>query len=281
MARGPKKHMKRLNAPRSWMLSKMGGIWAPRPSTGPHKLRECLPVSLILRNRLKYALNRREANMIVMRRNIKVDGKVRTDLNYPAGFMDVVSIEKTNEHFRLLYDTKGRFALVPEKPEAAQIKLLRVIKNDKANTSTGGKNPFRSADSKSSNQSAAIPLILTHDGRTIRYPHPEIKKNDVVKYNLVTKEITGFIKFQVGAVAMITKGSNQGRVGVIVDEEKHPGGFTIVHLKDKRGNPFATRLQNVFLLGAETSEVTLPRGNGIQQTIAEDQERRLAIQKRR
>ena len=42
MARGPKRHLKRLNAPKHWMLDKLGGIWAPRPSTGPHKLRECM-----------------------------------------------------------------------------------------------------------------------------------------------------------------------------------------------------------------------------------------------
>ena len=40
-----------------------------------------------------------------------VDGKVRTDKTYPTGFMDVMSIPKTNEDFRLLYDTKGRFRL--------------------------------------------------------------------------------------------------------------------------------------------------------------------------
>ena len=44
MARGPKMHLKRLNAPKHWMLDKLGGVWAPRPSTGPHKLRECLPL---------------------------------------------------------------------------------------------------------------------------------------------------------------------------------------------------------------------------------------------
>jgi small subunit ribosomal protein S4e len=27
MARGPKKHLKRLNTPKHWMLSKMDGIW--------------------------------------------------------------------------------------------------------------------------------------------------------------------------------------------------------------------------------------------------------------
>ena len=35
-----------------------------------------------------------------MQRLVKVDGKVRTDTTYPAGFMDVIQIEKTEEHFR-------------------------------------------------------------------------------------------------------------------------------------------------------------------------------------
>ena len=46
-----------------------------------------MPVSIILRNRLKYALSRKESMAIVMNKLVKVDKKVRTDLNYPAGFM--------------------------------------------------------------------------------------------------------------------------------------------------------------------------------------------------
>merc|ERR1711918_255813 len=99
--------MKRLNAPKHWMLDKMGGTWAPRPSTGPHKLRECLPLILVLRNRLKYALTGKEVQQILMQRLIKIDGKVRTDPNFPVGFMDVISIDKTDEHFRVLFGAKG------------------------------------------------------------------------------------------------------------------------------------------------------------------------------
>lgn len=69
------------------MLDKLGGVYAPRPSTGPHKLRECLPLVIFLRNRLKYALTGNEVLKIVKQRLIKVDGKVRTDPTYPAGFM--------------------------------------------------------------------------------------------------------------------------------------------------------------------------------------------------
>ena len=65
---------------------------APRPSPGPHKLRESLPLTIFLRNRLKYALTGREVTSIVKQRLIKIDGKVRTDTTYPAGFMGVFKL---------------------------------------------------------------------------------------------------------------------------------------------------------------------------------------------
>ena len=57
----------------------------------------------------RYALTGKEVVSILMQRLVRVDGKVRTDATYPAGFMDVIDIEKTDEHFRLIYDSKGRF----------------------------------------------------------------------------------------------------------------------------------------------------------------------------
>ena len=79
--------MKRLYAPKHWMLDKLSGVFAPKPSSGPHKSRESLPTVVFLRNRLKYALTYTEAKKICAQRLIKIDGKVRTDMTYPAGFM--------------------------------------------------------------------------------------------------------------------------------------------------------------------------------------------------
>ncbi|CAF5228798.1 unnamed protein product, partial [Rotaria magnacalcarata] len=93
------------------MLDKLGGVFAPKPSSGPHKTRECLPLIIFLRNRLKYALTYVEARKICKQRLIQIDGRVRTDFLFPAGFMDVITIEKTGEHFRLIYDVKGRFCV--------------------------------------------------------------------------------------------------------------------------------------------------------------------------
>jgi len=261
MARGPKKHMKRLSAPKHWMLEKMGGTWAPRPSTGPHKLRECLPLVLILRNRLKYALTKKEVQTILMQRLIKVDGKVRTDSNYPVGFMDVISIEKSDEHFRLMYDAKGRFILHrlnnKNYSKENQYKLCRVSR-----VALGAK---------------GVPCIGTHDGRTIRYPDPLAKNNDVVKVDLNTGKATDVLKFEVGVTAVITKGQNQGRVGVVTAREKHVGSFEIIHIKDAKGRAFATRIMNVFTISSKDDEplVSLPRAKGVRDTILEERKKRL------
>lgn len=255
MARGPRKHLKRLNAPKHWMLDKLTGTYAPRPSPGPHKLRECLPLVVFLRNRLKYALNGKEVTNILMQRLVKVDNKVRTDNTYPTGFMDVISIESIGENFRLIYDTKGRFTIHRITTEEAKYKLAKVKKMQ-----VGAKK---------------IPYIVTHDGRTIRYPDPLIKINDTIKIDLETGKITESIKFEAGNVAMITGGRNMGRVGTIVHRERHHGGFDIVHVKDARDKQFATRLTNVFMIGQGNKPwISLPKGKGVKLTIAEERDRR-------
>jgi len=268
MARGPKKHLKRLNAPKHWMLDKLGGTWAPRPSTGPHKLRECVPLMILIRNRLKYALTHSECKKVLMQRLVKIDGKVRTDITFPCGFMDVITIDRTGENFRMLYDTKGRFVLhklnAKDKANEPAWKLCRVRAK-------------RIGDK-------GIPNLTTHDGRTIRYPDPSININDCVKVDLATGKILDSVKFEVGSTAMITGGHNVGRVGVISTVEKHPGSFEIIHVKDATGSTFATRTANVFVIGkkGEDAMVSLPRSKGIKLNIVEERDRKLkAAAKRR
>eukprot|EP00483_Globobulimina_turgida_P004676 UN04685 len=196
MNRNPKnKHLKRINAPKHWMLDKLSGVWAPRPSPGPHKLRECLPIIIMLRNRLKYALTAREVKMIVMGRHIRVDGKVRTDTKFPCGFQDVITINRTGEHFRLIYDVKGRFHLHRIPVEEASWKLCKIKK--KALGARG------------------IPYIVTHDGRTIPYPDPKIYVSDTIQYDFVKGKILQTCRFRTGAICMLTAGRNIGRVGLV------------------------------------------------------------------
>jgi len=244
-------------APSQWCLNKLAGVYATRPNTGPHKLRECIPMGVLLRQRLKYALNGQEVLKIMKNRDneVRVDGKIRRDPKYPLGFQDVVSINKSGENFRMLYDIKGRF--MPHKIDAkeAAFKLCKVTRK------VLGKNK--------------IPYIVTHDGRTIRYPHPDIKKNDTVKVDFDTNEIGGIVKFDNGATVAVTGGNNIGRIGVLQHVEHHPGSYEIAHVRDKKGNSFATRLSNIFVIGdGKKALISLPKGRGERLTLVEERDQR-------
>eukprot|EP00622_Pseudochattonella_farcimen_P005568 FR741207.1.p1 GENE.FR741207.1~~FR741207.1.p1 ORF type:complete len:216 (+),score=40.64 FR741207.1:58-648(+) len=186
-----------------------------------------------------------------MERLVQVDGKVRTDESYPAGFMDVISMPQSGDMFRLLYDTKGRFVLHRIKEEEAQFKLCRVQK-------------VQITKKK-------IPFLVTHDGRTIRFPDPLIKVDDTVKVDLKTGKIESFTKFETGNLCMISRGRNSGRVGIVGHVERHPGSFDIVQVKDAAGNVFATRSSNIFILGEKSKpQISLPKGKGIKLSILEE-----------
>lgn len=255
MPRGPKKHLKRLNAPKAWMLDKLGGVFSVKPSSGPHKTSESLPIGIFLRNRLKYALNMKEVQTIVKQRLIKIDGKVRTDHRFPTGFMDVIQVEKTGENFRIIYDVKGRFTVHRITAQEAKYKLCKVRE-----VKTGPK---------------GTPYLYTNDGRTIRYPDPVINESDTVMVDIATNKITDRIKYDAGSLVMITGGRNRGRVGVIQRREKHKGAIEIVHVKDAGGHEFATRSSNTFVIGEGNKPmISLPKGKGLRLTIVEELERR-------
>lgn len=243
------------------MLDKLSGPNSVRPTTGPHKLRECMPISVLLRNRLKYALSGQECIKICKDKsaNLRVDNKIRRNHRFPLGFQDVVSVTKTGEHFRILYDIKGRFQPHRIDGKEASFKLCK-IKNKKL-----GKNK--------------IPYVVTHDGRTIRYPHPDIKKNDTIKLNLESGEIDGLIKFENGASVFVNGGNNIGRVGILQHVEHHPGSYEIAHVKDSNGNNFATRLSNIFVIGeGKKPLISLPKHKGLRLSLIDEKKTKIAAQ---
>ncbi|KAK2100748.1 40S ribosomal protein S4, X isoform [Saguinus oedipus] len=188
MARGPKKHLKWVAALKHWMLDKLPSVFAPCPSTSPHKLRERLTFIVFLRNRLQYGLTGNEVKKLCMQPLIKIDSKVRTDITYPAGFMDVISIDKMGENFHLIYDTKGHFAVHYTTPEEAKYRLYKVRK-----IFVGTK---------------GITHLVTHDPHIIHYPDPLIKVNDTIQIDFETGKIIDFIKFNTGNLYMVTGGAN-------------------------------------------------------------------------
>lgn len=103
---------------------------------------------------------------------------------------------------------------------------------------------------------------------------PRLQVDDTIVFDIESGKITDSVKFEVGNLAMVTGGHNAGRVGVVVNKEKHQGGQMIVHLRDATGAEFSTRSGNVFIIGRENKPmVSMPKGKGVRLTIVQEQAR--------
>jgi len=257
MARGPKKHLKRVAAPHSWLMNKMGGNFAVRPAQGPHRLRESIPLQVVLRDKLNLAMNAREAQLILHQKEglIKVDKKIRRNHKYPVGFMDVIEIPKMKTNYRVLYDVKARFTFVKINDNEAKFKLCKIEKK------ALGPNK--------------ITYLVTHDGRTIRLADKDIKIGDTVKFNLEKNEVEDFIPMNVGNLAYCSDGNNRGRVGIIDHINKFDNNFDLITIKDAHGHSFTTRTSYITAIGkGNKSLITLPKGDGVSLSIIEEAKKR-------
>ncbi|AFN83502.1 40S ribosomal protein S4 [Encephalitozoon romaleae SJ-2008] len=243
MPTGHRDHLKRKTAPESWMLDKQGGTFALMPASGPHRKTECIPLGYLISRFLKYAGNSKELGIVLGGKNIKVNGKVRTNSHFPVGLFDVISIEKTGEHFRVLYNTHKKFHLHKISSQEAGYRLAKVTKKY---TSRG------------------IPYVVSSCGLSIRFCDPAIEQEYTIKISNETSKVVEHIAPGVDKVVFVSRGKARGRIGVIntIDVQ---GKETVYVMTDFAGNTFSCTSKSCIIIG-ESSEniwITLPKENGI------------------
>ena len=75
-----------------------------------------------------YRATRTQASPRLMKKcHIMVDGKVRSDKTYPAGFMDIISIPKTDENYKLLPTTGGIYRARHSSEQARAIRAMPLL----------------------------------------------------------------------------------------------------------------------------------------------------------
>ena len=120
------KHLKRYFAPKAWKIKRKGIKFVAKPSPGTHKIGMSLPLNIILRDILGYANSNREVKSILDKRNVSVDGIRRNDCRFPVGLFDVLSLNKLDEHFRVILDKKGKISLIKIGKGESSLKLFKI-----------------------------------------------------------------------------------------------------------------------------------------------------------
>lgn len=232
------KHLKRLAVPRQWSIPKKVSHWAPKPSPGPHASDASVPLSLVLRDYLRVCDTGREARIILGNREVLVDQRVVTDPKRSIGLMDVLSIPKLDQNWRVLLDTRGRLALADMNKANAGWKLCRI--EDKT-TVAGG-----------------ITQLNLHDGRNLLVKEAPYRTGDVLKVKLPEQKIAEHFPMVEGAHAFITGGSHVGENARItkIEVTRDPRA-NIVHLADGDVE-YNTVKPYAFVVGKDKPEIRLP-----------------------
>tara|TARA_Y100000310_G_scaffold330946_1_gene403610 strand:- start:1086 stop:1787 length:702 start_codon:yes stop_codon:yes gene_type:complete len=224
-----KNHLSRLNAPKSWPIRRKGIKFIAKPSPGPHSMRECIPLNLVVKELLKLGRTNKEIKTILNTRNVLVNGIVRKDHKFPVGIMDNVTVTELGKDYRILYSTKCKFIVKELKKAQAGFKLSRV--EDKTIVAKG-----------------KVQLNM-FDGTNIILDKNDYKTGDTLVIDLKTKKIKEAIKMEKGVKVYITGGNKVGKIGVLKEIKKLQGrrGYNVV--VDEDGKDFETNKKYAFAIG--------------------------------
>ncbi|MDH7508241.1 MAG: 30S ribosomal protein S4e [Methanomassiliicoccales archaeon] len=230
--------MKRLTAPRSWPVPRKIWHWITKPSPGPHPKEMSIPLLVIVRDMLGLSDTAHEARLILANGEILVDGRPVRNRKFPVGLMDVISIPRISQHYRMLLNSKGKFELVKIREGKEKWKLCRI---ENKVTARGGKTQ-----------------LCLHDGRNILVEKDDYKTGDVLKVEVPSQKILDVYRLDRGNLAYIIGGNHVGEVAVIEDyiETRSPSP-NIVKFKDGT----STVKDNVFVIGTKVPEIDLPEAS--------------------
>ncbi|MFQ6124276.1 MAG: 30S ribosomal protein S4e [Candidatus Heimdallarchaeota archaeon] len=243
--KGAKKHLKRLPAPKTFRIPRKQAKFTGRPAPGPHRLNECIPLFIVIRDLLRWANTGKEAKKIITAGKCKIDGRVIRNYRFPVGLMDILTIPSVDERFRILPYTGPPLVLHPISEEEANIKLTKIIRKTKVK---GGEIQLNLHDGRNKlfleEEFEALDLELCTIGSTLRLTVPE-------------QQIQDLIPLESGVSALVTAGKNIGLQGRILELERKMGKGTAI-LQATQEKIFRTALEFIFVVGRNNPVISLP-----------------------
>jgi small subunit ribosomal protein S4e len=189
------KHLKRLAAPRSWVIPRKTNVYTTKPRPGAHPVERAMPLGTLLRDHLKLAATGREARRVIGAGEVQVDGRVVKDAKFAVGFMDVITIPKTKQAWRVFIDDKARLRLVPIDATQAAWKLAQIT----------GKSTVKGGQTQ----------LNLHDGRNLLVKKDDYSTGDVLRLEVPSQKVLGHFPLKEGSSVLVTDGRHAGEVAPV------------------------------------------------------------------
>lgn len=182
-------HLKRNEMPKEWPMARKGTAYFVSAS---HAKTKGIPVLIAVRDILKIADRRVEVEQMIMRKEIKVNGKIIHTDKYPIRLLDVLSLEKINKAYRLVVN--GKKWNFEDAGKNANKKIVKVI-------------------DKKIVKNKVVQMNL-QDGTNFVYDKP-FTVGDSAVLNLKENKIEKLLPLKEGAKVSIVSGKHAGKEGSI------------------------------------------------------------------
>ncbi|MEM4637593.1 MAG: S4 domain-containing protein [Candidatus Woesearchaeota archaeon] len=189
-----KRHLKRINAPKTWKVKRKGIKFITRSNPGGMNKLLTIPISNILKYDLKVATNTKEVKNLLQNKNVFVNHKAVRDYKYPVCFEDVVTINNIN--YRLIIGKDGILKLINVPDEESDLVIAKII----------GKSYVK----------GKLQLNL-FNGMNVFFEKQHYKVGDSLLVTLKEKIIKEHIPLEKGALVLLYKGKHVGKIGVLKD----------------------------------------------------------------
>jgi small subunit ribosomal protein S4e len=154
-----------------------------------------MPLGTLLRDHLKLAATGREARRVIGAGEVQVDGRVVKDAKFAVGFMDVITIPKTKQAWRVFIDDKARLRLVPIDATQAAWKLAQIT----------GKSTVKGGQTQ----------LNLHDGRNLLVKKDDYSTGDVLRLEVPSQKVLGHFPLKEGSSVLVTDGRHAGEVAPV------------------------------------------------------------------
>lgn len=186
------RHQKRLATGKRIPLERKGTKYITAQSPGPHKMKESVAISVLLRDLLKMADSSREVKVILQARKALINGIARKDHRFPVGFLDEITFTDLSDKYLMIYNNLGKLYL--KKIEKNYVRPIKVIGKSTLHKGKTQVNLFTGIN------------ILLDKSKDIKVGDSLIlEKNKIIKH----------LKFEKGAKVFLTSGKHVGQNGVV------------------------------------------------------------------
>lgn len=229
-------HLKRLNTPKKWNVSKKKTIFIARPRPGPYSKEMSLPLLVVLRDHLKLLSTKKEAKALTHNKNILVNNKTVSDLNQTMGLFDTLSLPISNNFYRLVLDYKGGLILIPIDEKESKVKLLRV-------------------DNKKRLKKGIIQFNLS-GGRNL-LSKDNFNIGDTLLFDLDKNKVIKKLPIKIGSKVLVIKGRHAGETPMLAGFKEFENLTKDRAILKNKDSTYQTMKDYIFVLGEGKEEIKI------------------------